>query len=237
MAGVDVQRIVEVARDRQAVLRGEALELGKRIYGDGVDAIVERLVAPWAAAGRSGGGVERERKFVVADLPELPDGGSRVRQGYLALDGDVQVRIREREGAGWSLTVKGGRGSVRTEVEAAIDAARFEQLWPLTAGRRIEKTRYLIPVDGAEAELDVFTGDLTGLVLVEVELGSDQAMASFEPPSWFGAEVTDDDRYSNARLAVEGLPADGVTRRDQTAARPPHLALGGRRTDGAVEPH
>lgn len=208
MADVDVDRLVELARARQATLRSAAVELGEQVYGDGVDAIVERLVGPWSrAGGTDGDGVERERTFLVADMPELPDDGTRIRQGYLAVDGDVQVRIRDREGRGRSLTVKGGRGAVRAEVELAIGADRFEELWPLTAGRRIEKTRYVVPVDGADAELDVFAGDLSGLVLVEVELGSDEAMRDFEPPTWFGPEVTDDDRYSNASLAERGLEA------------------------------
>lgn len=214
MADVDIARVVELARGQQATLRAQALELGKEVYGDGVDAIVDRLVGPWATVGSSGsagsGGdaVERERTFLVADMPDLPDDGTRIRQGYLALDGDVQVRVRDRAGRGRWLTVKGGTGGTRTEVELEIDGDRFEQLWPLTVGRRIDKTRYVLPIDGADAELDVFAGDLTGLVLVEVELDSDESMATFEPPGWFGVEVTDDDRYSNASLAAQGMPYD-----------------------------
>ncbi len=203
--GVDVDRLVAHARSRQAALRASAFELGRRVYGDGVDAIVERLVGPWAGAGRADG-IERERTFLVADMPDLPDEGTRIRQGYLAIDGDVQVRIRDREGVGRTLTVKGGRGGTRTEEEVPVDGERFERLWQITAGRRIEKTRYVIPVGGADAELDVFAGELAGLVLVEVELDSEEAMAAFEPPPWFGSEVTDDDGYSNASLAVEGRP-------------------------------
>lgn len=203
---VDAEGVIELARARQSTLRTAALQLGEQLYGDGVGAIVERMVGRWGDAGDSDGtGVERERTFLLADMPELPDGGTRIRQGYLAVDGDVQVRIREREGHGRSLAVKGGRGGTRTEVELVIGAGRFDELWPLTAGRRIDKTRYVVPVDGADAEVDVFAGDLTGLVLVEVELGSDDASRVFEPPAWFGLEVTEDDRYSNATLSVNGL--------------------------------
>lgn len=204
MADVDVARLIELARARQAALRSAALELGEQIYGDGVASIVDRLVGPWRRS-RGSQTVERERTFLVADMPELSGGGTRIRQGYLALDGDVQVRVREREGDGRSLTVKGGRGATRTELELVIGAGRFDELWPLTTGRRIDKTRYVIPADGTDSELDVFAGDLTGLVLVEVEFDTDEAMAAFEPPPWFGPEVTDDDRYSNASLAVHGL--------------------------------
>ena len=36
---------------------------------------------------------------------------------------------------------------VRTEEEFPIDERRFESLWPLTEGRRLTKTRHLIPLD------------------------------------------------------------------------------------------
>ena len=95
MDDVVVDRIVEVARARQATMRAAARELGEEIYGGGVDALVDRLVGPWSGAGGSpGDGMERERTFLVADMPELPDDGTRIRQGYLAIDGDVQVRVR-----------------------------------------------------------------------------------------------------------------------------------------------
>jgi CYTH domain-containing protein len=54
----------------------------------------------------------------------------------------------------------------------------------------------------------VFADHLVGLVIAEVEFGSDESMAAFVPPPWFGREVTDDPRYSNAAMAVDGLDAD-----------------------------
>ncbi len=55
-------------------------------------------------------------------------------------------------------------------------------------------------------ELDVFAGDLDGLVMAEVEFTSTEEMTAFVPPVWFGREVTDDGRYTNASLALHGLP-------------------------------
>ncbi len=37
------------------------------------------------------------------------------------------------------LTIKAGAGIERAEEELLLDPARFERLWPLTAGRRVEK--------------------------------------------------------------------------------------------------
>ena len=33
-------------------------------------------------------------------------------------------------------------------------------------------------------------------------------MWAFEPPGWFGGEVSDDVRFTNAHLAVHGLESD-----------------------------
>ena len=61
--------------------------------------------------------------------------------------------------------------------------------------------------DGLEAEVDVFEGDLAGLVTAEVEFGSERQSRDFQPPAWLGKEVTGDRRYANQSLALEGDPA------------------------------
>jgi adenylate cyclase len=156
--------------------------------------------------------VEIERKWVAPAVPteRLVGRGAALRQGYLARDGDVTLRLRivdDGPGASAVLTVKAGAGLARTEVDAGVDVADAEQLWPLTAGRRIVKHRYTVPLDaGAVAEVDVYAGDLDGLCTVEVEFSSTAAAAAFTAPDWFGREVTGDDRWSNASLAEHGRP-------------------------------
>jgi CYTH domain-containing protein/CHAD domain-containing protein len=154
---------------------------------------------------------EIERKFLLDEPPEWLGGrvGTRIEQGYLALDGEVEVRLRRR-GEERLLTVKGGSGEVRQEVELALGAEEFELLWPLTGSRRLTKTRRLVSVgNGLEAEVDVYEGELAGLVVAEVEFGSERESREFTPPGWLGREVTGDGRYANQRLASEGAPASG----------------------------
>ena len=116
------------------------------------------------------------------------------------------MRIRRRNGSA-TLTVMGAGGRSRVEEELEIDEERFERLWPLTEGRRIEKTRYEIPADdGLTIELDVYGGALAGLVVAEVEFDSEAAADAFSASDWLGREVTDDERYRNQRLASEGPP-------------------------------
>ena len=150
---------------------------------------------------------EIERKFIVERLPpaDVLGHGSRLRQGYLAEENGVEVRIRLSE-QGAVLTVKAGRGLVRTEVEVGIGAAAAEQLWPFTAARRIDKQRHLVNLGTHTAEVDIYSGELDGLWIVEVEFESGEAAAAFAPPDWFGRELTGFSEWSNASLARNGRP-------------------------------
>jgi CYTH domain-containing protein len=153
-------------------------------------------------------GLEIERKFLVdrapADLDSYPS--ARIEQGYLAITDDVEVRLR-RKGHAMVLTIKSSGDRERVERELDLDADGFSTLWPLTAGRRVEKTRYAIPTDGDHTiELDVYEGDLAGLVVAEVEFETTDGASAFAAPSWFGREVTGERGYKNQRLATHGLP-------------------------------
>ena len=153
---------------------------------------------------------EIERKFLVEDAP--PDlsssPSSEIRQGYLAVDRDgTEVRVRSRDEAA-VLTVKQGAGRSRAEEEMEIDRETFERLWPLTEGRRVEKRRYVFPgAEGATIEVDVYEGALEGLVVAEVEFADDDHADAFQPPAWFGREVTDDPGFKNQSLARDGMPS------------------------------
>jgi adenylate cyclase len=156
--------------------------------------------------------VEIERKFLVWALPEDLEGwtATRLQQGYLAITDDVEVRVRRREGdEAATLTIKSAPGLVRVEEELEIDARRFAALWPLTAGRRLVKTRHTRQADaGVLYELDVYEGDLDGLRTLEVEFGDEATARAFVAPPWAGEDVTGDRRYANQALALEGRPPE-----------------------------
>jgi CYTH domain-containing protein len=160
-------------------------------------------------AGSSPQGTEIERKFLVGSRPDDLDRhpAELIEQGYLAVASDgVEVRIRRR-GERTVLTVKSGPGEVRAEEEVPIEPHQFDRLWPLTEGRRITKTRFLVPVGpGLSAEVDVYDGALDGLVTAEIEFTSREASRDFSAPGWLGEEVTDDPRYANQVLARDGPP-------------------------------
>lgn len=150
---------------------------------------------------------EIERKFVVTDMPgaEALGPGVRLRQGYLAEDGDVQVRVRISE-ASAVLTVKAGRGLSRTEVEVPVSPEAADALWPHTRGRRIDKVRHRVSVGSHTADVDIYEGALAGLCTAEVEFASEQEAGAFDPPPWFARDVTAEPGWDNASLARHGRP-------------------------------
>ena len=149
--------------------------------------------------------LEIERKWRVATLPEGLADGVALRQGYLATGASGEVRLRDKGGR-LLLTVKRGSGLTRTEVEVDIAPEQFAALWPLTAGARVEKHRHALPCGELCIEVDVFEGDLAGLLLAEVEFSDEAAATSFTPPGWFGTELTGRPGWSNGELACSGLP-------------------------------
>ena len=112
---------------------------------------------------------EAARRRDRAQVPAGPPAGrgcpagEPFEQGYLALAPDgTEVRIRRRAGRS-TLTVKSGPAHVRVEEALDIDDRRFEALWALTEGRRIAKTRHLVPLGGGlTAEVDVYAEALDG---------------------------------------------------------------------------
>lgn len=152
---------------------------------------------------------EIERKFKVKNLPENLESfpSKSIKQGYLYIGEDgTEIRVRQK-GEKFLKTTKGGQGMNRSEEEITITKEEFEKFWPETEGRTLEKTRYEIPLgENVLTELDIYGGNLDGLIVVEVEFPSEEVANNFVPPEWFGEDVTDDRAYKNASLAVNGNP-------------------------------
>lgn len=155
---------------------------------------------------------EIERKFVLTEPPELEQpplvDATRlaIEQTYLVGLDDASERVRltrDDDGAErYFHTVKRRLSDLtREETEREIDHSEYRDLWRRRDPRRgtIRKTRYRFPYHGRIFELDLFD-DPAGLVLLEVELPSEDARVELPPFSGL-REVTGDDAYSNSELA------------------------------------
>lgn len=149
-------------------------------------------------------GVEIERKFLVVGETwrDHASAGRKIRQGYLARDGNT-VRVRRTEDRA-VLTVKGPRsGFSRREHEYEIPLAEADQLLAhLCLKPLIDKTRFEVVVADHVWEIDVYEGVHHGLVLAEVELDAEEE--HFVRPVWLGSEVSGDPRYGFQGLSRVG---------------------------------
>lgn len=149
---------------------------------------------------------EIERKFLVDYLPFPLDRFERHRiiQGYVNINSDgSEVRVR-KDNSNHFLTIKNPGFLRRPELELAIGEKQFQELWRATVGKRINKTRYIIPWNDKKVELDVFEGNLDGLVTAEIEFLSEREMLGFVYPDYFGEDVTFRPEYKNQYLATHG---------------------------------
>ncbi|KWW31340.1 MAG: adenylate cyclase [bacterium P3] len=163
--------------------------------------------------------MEIERKFLVKHLPEGLDlhPHCEIEQGYLCSHPTVRIRRIDNR---YVLTVKehlrtDSSAIVNREEEFEMRADDYLRLREKCDGRLLSKTRYRILLrrlhadgnfDDLVAELDLFHGRHEGLMLVEVEFPHTLEADAFEPPDWFGADVSHDPRYRNSRLAASERP-------------------------------
>lgn len=135
-----------------------------------------------------------------------------------------KLRIRQKGGT-YMLTkknqVEAGDASVQLEENVELSEAEFNSL-RAGRGKVVSKVRYLVSVGDHTAELDVFTGDLAGLVLVDFEFKSTSERDAFKPPDFCGPDVTQEEFIAGGMLAGKKLP-DIQAELDRLHYRPLHL--------------
>ena len=143
--------------------------------------------------------MEIERKFLVKYMPNI-EGCKKfyIKQGYISINPVLRVRqINEK----YIFTFKGKGDIQRQEIEREINKDEFDNLWLKIEGEPIIKTRYIILLDNnLKAELDIYEGNLKGFKNVEVEFNSIKEAEDFNPPDWFGKDITKNIKYTNAYL-------------------------------------
>ena len=148
--------------------------------------------------------MEIERKFkpglLLPDLTSFPY--HTIEQGYLCTSPVVRIRREDEE---FILTYKGKGKMMREEYNLPLSREAYFHLLPKVDGYLVRKKRYRVPLEnGLTAEVDLFDGELSGLVIIEVEFPDPETARSFSPPSWFGEDVTEDRRYHNSYLSKTG---------------------------------
>lgn len=145
--------------------------------------------------------MEIERKYLIEKLPTDLSRYKhlQIEQGYLCREPVVRIRMENDD---YYLTYKSKGFLIREEHNLPLTKEAYDHLYKKADGRMIRKKRYLIPIESnLKIELDIFEGDLDGLVLAEVEFSDEETANSFIPPEWFGEDVTFSEKYQNSNLS------------------------------------
>ncbi len=118
-------------------------------------------------------------------------------------DLDRKIRLRQN-GDKYELTkkfpLKGKDSSVQVEETIHLTKEEFCEFLVID-GLKLEKRRYNYNFDGRIAEVDVFEGDLKGLVVVDFEFKTEDEMKKFQMPKFCLVEVTQDKFMAGGTLA------------------------------------
>ena len=152
--------------------------------------------------------VERERRYLLQDLPEgltRADPHLQITDNYIT---GTRLRLRKvREPRTNKWTVKftqkfapNAEDLSRTVItNTYLNALEAETLSVFNANE-IRKNRYYFEFAGRRFAVDMFLGDLFGLVLAEVGFDTDEELDQFHKPPFALAEVTDDPIFTGGRL-------------------------------------
>jgi CYTH domain-containing protein len=140
----------------------------------------------------------------LARLIERERAGSLVRQGYFPEHPDRSTHVQlTGESGHLVLTSHSAKGPV--EEAAEISLRQAEALLALCAGR-VEYLSISIGIgpQGASIQRFVAPGPLD---LINIAFRDDKTARKFQPPVWFGPEVTSEPTYQIRSLALTGLPS------------------------------
>jgi CYTH domain-containing protein len=152
--------------------------------------------------------VERERRYLLQDLPEgltRADRHLQITDNYIT---GTRLRIRKvRDPQTNKWTVKFTQKFAPDPLDFSrtiitniyLNALEAETLGVFDANE-IRKNRYPFEFEGRKFSVDMFLGDLFGLVMAEVSFETDEELISFPKPEFAIADVTNIELFTGGQL-------------------------------------
>jgi CYTH domain-containing protein len=152
--------------------------------------------------------VERERRFLLQDLPEGLTRASphvQITDNYLTGTRLRLRKVREPQTNKWTvkLTQKfapDARDFSRTIITNIYLNALETETLNISDANEIRKNRYPFEFEGRKFSVDMFLGDLFGLVMAEVGFETDEELDGFVKPPFAIADVTNVELFTGGRL-------------------------------------
>jgi CYTH domain-containing protein len=153
--------------------------------------------------------VERERRYLLQDLPEgltRADHHLQITDNYITGTRLRIRKVREPKTNKWIVKFTQKFAPDPADLSRTIitniylNAIEAETLAVFEANE-IRKNRYPFPFEGREFAIDMFLGDLFGLVMAEVSFETDQELDNFPMPPFAIADVTNNEIFSGGKLS------------------------------------
>ncbi|GEM_PF-119572 len=152
--------------------------------------------------------VERERRYLLQDLPEglsRADHHMQITDNYLTGTRLRLRKVRDPRTNKWIVKFTQKFAPNPLDVSHTIitntylNATEAEMLAVFEANE-IRKNRYAFEFEGRKFSVDMFLGDLFGLVLAEVSFENDEELDAFAKPPWALSDVTNVEVFTGGRL-------------------------------------
>jgi CYTH domain-containing protein len=153
--------------------------------------------------------VERERRFLLRELPEPLTRASlhtQITDNYITNTRLRLRKIRVPQTNKWTvkLTQKFATDPSdfsRTNITNIYLSPKEYQVLAIFEGNEIRKNRYPYEHEGLKYSIDVFLGGLWGLILAEISFETDEEMENLQMPSFAYMDVTNDETFTGGNLA------------------------------------
>jgi CYTH domain-containing protein len=153
--------------------------------------------------------VERERRYLLRDLPEgltRADPHLQITDNYMTGSRLRLRKVREPRTNKWTVKftqkfAPNPEDFSRTIItNTYLTALEAEVLSTVFNSNEIRKNRYPFEFEGRKFSVDMFLGDLFGLVLAEVSFETDEELNQFPKPPFALADVTNEELFTGGRL-------------------------------------
>jgi CYTH domain-containing protein len=152
--------------------------------------------------------LERERRYLLGDLPEGLTRASphvQITDNYITGTRLRLRKIRDPQTNKWTVKLtrkfapKPAYRSRTIITNIYLSALETEAL-AISDANEIRKNRYWFDFESQKFSVDMFLGDLFGLVLAEVGFETDAELDHYPRPPFALADVTNDELFTGGRL-------------------------------------
>ncbi len=152
--------------------------------------------------------IERERRYLLQDLPEGLTRASphvQITDNYITGTRLRLRKVRNPQTNKWTvkLTQKFAPNPsdlARTTITNIYLNALETEMLAVSDANEIGKNRYWFEYEGRKFSVDMFLGDLFGLVLAEVGFETDEELDNYARPPFAIADVTNHELFTGGKL-------------------------------------